>query len=159
MSMTHDQFVADVPAVYIGNSAKGSFGSGRLIAPGLILTAGHVVDYPTRDIPTRDVAYPVVPGRRRCGMPDGMSRRERRRRGRRWRGRDRLASSSKPSLTRGAAPCSYSSDAGRAALSAPPVAAGERQRSNAAPTLMNASTARARPRSPRARRCIVRSCR
>ena len=54
MSMTHDQFVADVPAVYIGDSAKGSFGSGRLIAPGLILTAGHVVDYPTRDIPTRD---------------------------------------------------------------------------------------------------------
>src|SRR5271165_1823391 len=83
------------------------------------------------------VAYPVVPGRRRCGMPDGMSRRERRRRGRRWRGRDRLPSFNKPSLTRGAAPRSYSSDAGRAALSAPPVAAGERQRSNAAPTLMN----------------------
>jgi hypothetical protein len=35
-------------AVYIGDSAKGAFGSGRLIAPGLILTAGHVVAHPDR---------------------------------------------------------------------------------------------------------------
>ena len=56
--------------------------------------------------------------------------RERRRRSRRWRGRDRLASSNSSfSLTRGAVPCLNSSHAGRAALSAPPVAAGERQRS------------------------------
>ena len=54
MSVTHDQFLADVAAIYIGNSSKGSFGSGRLIAPGFVLTAGHVVDYPTRDAPTHN---------------------------------------------------------------------------------------------------------
>ena len=31
MSVTHDQFLADVAAIYIGDSSKGSFGSGRLI--------------------------------------------------------------------------------------------------------------------------------
>jgi Trypsin-like peptidase domain len=51
MSLTHDQFLADVAAVYSGDSANGAFGSGRLIAPGLILTAGHVVDHPTREAP------------------------------------------------------------------------------------------------------------
>ncbi len=51
MSLTHDRFLADVAAVYIGDAAAGTFGSGRLIAPGLILTAGHVVDYPTRETP------------------------------------------------------------------------------------------------------------
>jgi hypothetical protein len=50
---THDEFVADVAAVYTGERAKGSFGSGRLIAPDLVLTAGHVVDYPTPGAPTR----------------------------------------------------------------------------------------------------------
>lgn len=50
---THDDFVADVAAVYKGDKAKGSFGTGRLIAPNLVLTAGHVVDYPTRGAPTR----------------------------------------------------------------------------------------------------------
>jgi hypothetical protein len=50
---THDEFLADVVAVYIGDEAKGSFGSGRLIAPALVLTAGHVVDYPNREDPTR----------------------------------------------------------------------------------------------------------
>jgi hypothetical protein len=50
---THDDFLADVAAVYTGDQAKGSFGSGRLIAPDLILTAGHVVDYPTRYSPNR----------------------------------------------------------------------------------------------------------
>ncbi len=50
---TSDEFLADVAAVYIGDEAKGSFGSGRLIAPDLILTAGHVVDYPTREDPAR----------------------------------------------------------------------------------------------------------
>ena len=34
----------DVAAVFI----DGSFGSGRLIAPGCVLTAGHVIDYPDR---------------------------------------------------------------------------------------------------------------
>jgi hypothetical protein len=50
---THDEFVADVAAVYLRDGNRGSFGSGRLIAPDLILTAGHVVDYPTRDAPSR----------------------------------------------------------------------------------------------------------
>lgn len=44
-------FLADVAAVYTGDGDKGSFGSGRLIAPGLVLTGGHVVDYPTRKVP------------------------------------------------------------------------------------------------------------
>jgi hypothetical protein len=51
MSLTPDKFLADVAAVYAGSSACGAFGSGRLIAPGLVLTAGHVVDYPTRETP------------------------------------------------------------------------------------------------------------
>ena len=47
--MIFDQFLADVAAIYATDSAgKQSFGSGRLIAPGLILTAGHVVDHPSR---------------------------------------------------------------------------------------------------------------
>ena len=50
---TSDEFLADVAAVYVRDQAKGSFGSGRLIAPDLILTAGHVVDYPTREAPAR----------------------------------------------------------------------------------------------------------
>src|ERR1700730_10356857 len=49
MSLKHDQFLADVAAVYTSDSANGAFGSGRLIAPGLVLSAGHVVDYPTRE--------------------------------------------------------------------------------------------------------------
>jgi hypothetical protein len=53
MSLAHKKFLADVAAVYTGDSTKGSFGSGRLIAPGLILTAGHVVDYPARETPLR----------------------------------------------------------------------------------------------------------
>jgi hypothetical protein len=51
MSLTVDDLLADVAAVYTGSPTKGAFGSGRLIAPGLILTAGHVVDYPTREAP------------------------------------------------------------------------------------------------------------
>jgi hypothetical protein len=47
------EFLADVAAVYIGGPPNGVFGSGRLIAPGLIVTAGHVIDYPTRVAPTR----------------------------------------------------------------------------------------------------------
>ena len=47
------EFIADVAAVYCGDGSTGSFGSGRLIAPGLVLTAGHVVDYPTREAPAR----------------------------------------------------------------------------------------------------------
>ncbi|GLS22043.1 hypothetical protein GCM10007874_50600 [Labrys miyagiensis] len=49
MSLTADEFLADVAAVYTEDQSNGSFGSGRLIAPGLILTSGHVVDYPTRE--------------------------------------------------------------------------------------------------------------
>jgi hypothetical protein len=44
--VTFADFLADVAAIYIGAAADGAFGSGRLIAPGLVLTAGHVVDYP-----------------------------------------------------------------------------------------------------------------
>jgi hypothetical protein len=51
--VTPEEFLADVAAVYIGGSADGAFGSGRLIAPALVLTAGHVVDYPTREQPMR----------------------------------------------------------------------------------------------------------
>ena len=51
--MTLEHFLADVAAVSIGAATDGAFGSGRLIAPGLVLTAGHVVDYPTREAPTR----------------------------------------------------------------------------------------------------------
>ncbi len=51
--VTHDQFLADVAAVYIRQDGNGSFGSGRLIAPDLVLTAGHVVDYQTREDSTR----------------------------------------------------------------------------------------------------------
>ena len=50
---THTDFVADVTAVYIGTETRGSFGSGRLIAPDLVLTAGHVVDFPTHEAPVR----------------------------------------------------------------------------------------------------------
>ena len=32
MPLTHDSFLADVAAVSIGDSTKGAFGSGRLIA-------------------------------------------------------------------------------------------------------------------------------
>jgi hypothetical protein len=53
MSLAH-QFLGDVAAVYIGGQKAGAFGSGRLIAPGLILTAGHVVDYPSREHPSRE---------------------------------------------------------------------------------------------------------
>ena len=42
---------ADVAAIY-GGDDRPNFGSGRLIAPNLILTAGHVVDYPRRRNPT-----------------------------------------------------------------------------------------------------------
>jgi hypothetical protein len=61
---THDDFVADVAAVYIGDKAKGSFGFGRLIAPNLILTAGRVVDYPTSDAPARGGWNVVLLGER-----------------------------------------------------------------------------------------------
>src|SRR5271165_3070986 len=44
MSLTLDQLVGDVAVVYPGGPGDGWHGSGRLIAPGLILTAGHVVD-------------------------------------------------------------------------------------------------------------------
>jgi len=42
-------FLADAAAIYAGEV----FGSGRLIAPGLVLTAGHVVDHPRREGPSR----------------------------------------------------------------------------------------------------------
>jgi NB-ARC domain len=51
--VTPEEFLADVAIVYTGDSTDGAFGSGRLIAPGLVLTAGHVVDYPTRQAPMR----------------------------------------------------------------------------------------------------------
>jgi len=53
MSLTLEDFLADVAAVYIGAATDGAFGSGRLIAPGLVLTAGHVLDYPKREAPAR----------------------------------------------------------------------------------------------------------
>jgi hypothetical protein len=51
--VTPEEFLADVAVVFTGDATKGAFGSGRLIAPGLVLTAGHVVDYPTRQEPMR----------------------------------------------------------------------------------------------------------
>lgn len=53
MPLTLADFLADVAAVYIGAATDGALGSGRLIAPGLVLTAGHVVDYPKREAPAR----------------------------------------------------------------------------------------------------------
>ena len=54
MALTTDQFLADVVAVSTGGATRdAAFGSGRLIAPGLVLTSGHVVDYPTREAPAR----------------------------------------------------------------------------------------------------------
>jgi WD40 repeat protein len=53
MSLTPREFLADVTAVYTGGGVNGAFGSGRLIAPGLVMTAGHVVDYPSREAPAR----------------------------------------------------------------------------------------------------------
>jgi hypothetical protein len=47
MALKSDDFIADVAAIYIDNGTDKSFGSGRLIAPGLILTARHVVNVPT----------------------------------------------------------------------------------------------------------------
>jgi Trypsin-like peptidase domain len=51
--VTPAEFLADVAVIYTGDSTHGAFGSGRLIARGLILTAGHVVDYPTSQEPLR----------------------------------------------------------------------------------------------------------
>jgi len=52
--LTSDDFLADVAAVFTGGQTKrGALGSGRLIAPGLVLTSGHVVDYPTRETAVR----------------------------------------------------------------------------------------------------------
>jgi NB-ARC domain len=51
--VTPEEFLADVAVVFAGDATQGAFGSGRLIAPGLVLTAGHVVDYPTRQAPIR----------------------------------------------------------------------------------------------------------
>jgi hypothetical protein len=45
------EFLSDVAAIYTRASAWETFGSGRLIAPGLILTAGHLMDYPTLEKP------------------------------------------------------------------------------------------------------------
>jgi tetratricopeptide (TPR) repeat protein len=51
--VTPEEFLADVAVVFTGDATRGAFGSGRLIAPGLVLSAGHVVDYPTRQQPVR----------------------------------------------------------------------------------------------------------
>ena len=51
--MIAGQFLADVAAICATASTETSFGSGRLIAPGLILTAGHVVDFPSRQAAMR----------------------------------------------------------------------------------------------------------
>jgi hypothetical protein len=51
--MTPGEFLADVAVIFIGDSAHGVFGSGRLIAAGLVLSAGHLADYPTRQEPIR----------------------------------------------------------------------------------------------------------
>ena len=53
MPLALAEFLADVAAVFIGDAAGGTLGSGRLIAPGLVLTAGHVADYPKRKAPAQ----------------------------------------------------------------------------------------------------------
>src|SRR4051794_27233803 len=45
--METDEFFADVALITYEGSDGSSTGSGRLIAPGLVLTAGHVVAVPT----------------------------------------------------------------------------------------------------------------
>ncbi|MCP1468427.1 tetratricopeptide (TPR) repeat protein [Sphingobium sp. OAS761] len=47
MPLTSGAFVADVAAIYFDDGQTSAFGSGRLIAPGLILTAAHVVEAPS----------------------------------------------------------------------------------------------------------------
>jgi hypothetical protein len=42
-------FFSDVAAIFLENVQTPSFGSGRLIAPGIVLTASHVVDVPTKN--------------------------------------------------------------------------------------------------------------
>jgi tetratricopeptide (TPR) repeat protein len=54
MPLTLADFLADAAAVFIETANGGTLGSGRLIAPGLVLTAGHVVDYPKRKTPLRE---------------------------------------------------------------------------------------------------------
>jgi hypothetical protein len=46
MPLSSNLFLADVAAIGIRDGQKGSFGSGRLIAPGLVLTARHVTEFP-----------------------------------------------------------------------------------------------------------------
>src|SRR5579863_6097569 len=45
MQMSSDSFLADVAAISMRDGTRGCFGSGRLIAPGLILTARHVTEF------------------------------------------------------------------------------------------------------------------
>src|SRR5271166_3033572 len=87
MPLSHDRFLADVAAVHIGDSATGAFGSGRLIAPGLILTSGHVVDYPNQKRP-RLTGWKVNLVRHR--NPDGSWATSAHRAKSVWRGRNDL---------------------------------------------------------------------
>jgi hypothetical protein len=48
-TISASDFFDDVAAISIDGDQLRSFGSGRLVAKGLILTAGHVVDIPSRD--------------------------------------------------------------------------------------------------------------
>jgi hypothetical protein len=51
MKLTADLVLSDVAAIFIQQERGGSFGAGRLIAPSLILTARHVVDFPNAHQP------------------------------------------------------------------------------------------------------------
>jgi hypothetical protein len=51
MPLRSDLLNADVAVVWLDQDGHRSFGSGRLITSGLVLTAGHVVDCPARDNP------------------------------------------------------------------------------------------------------------
>ena len=51
MPITAEILTSDAATIVLKNPQGRSFGSGRRIAPGLILTAGHVVDVPSKDNP------------------------------------------------------------------------------------------------------------
>ena len=59
MALSHAEFVADVAAVFIQEGGSSSFGSGRLIAPGLVLSARHVVNVPSNRLANQHGAWSV----------------------------------------------------------------------------------------------------
>ena len=72
--MTPGEFLSDVAAIYLRGPTGEAFGSGRLIAPGLVLTAGHVVDDAPGEAP-RNTGWKVCLLRERTAAAPGGPRR------------------------------------------------------------------------------------